>query len=49
MSDIHGLVTIQPIATDDTWPIRQVVLWPEKPMDFIKLTATTRRCISDYM
>ena len=31
------MITIKEIRPEDTWPIRQMVMWPEKPIDFIKI------------
>ncbi|GAB3164443.1 GNAT family N-acetyltransferase [Telluribacter humicola] len=28
---------IKEIAAEDTWPIRQLVMWPEKPIEFVKI------------
>jgi len=31
------MIVIKTIRAEDTWPIRQIVMWPEKPIDFIKI------------
>jgi GNAT superfamily N-acetyltransferase len=28
---------IKEIAAEDTWPIRQLVMWPDKPIEFVKI------------
>ena len=30
-------VTIQPIAHEQTYPLRHSVLWPDKPLDYVKV------------
>ncbi|MEZ0609235.1 GNAT family N-acetyltransferase [Fibrella sp. WM1] len=29
--------TIQPITLEETYPLRHAVLWPDKPVDFVKV------------
>ena len=31
-------IIIQQVAYTDTWPIRHRVMWPDKPMDYIRLS-----------
>ncbi|MBS1668205.1 MAG: GNAT family N-acetyltransferase [Bacteroidetes bacterium] len=31
-------MTIKKINASDTWPIRQLVMWPDKPIEFVKIT-----------
>ncbi|WP_247236493.1 GNAT family N-acetyltransferase [Telluribacter sp. SYSU D00476] len=31
-------MTIQEITPEDTWSIRQRVMWPDKPIDFVKIS-----------
>jgi len=30
---------VQEITAEETWPIRQIVMWPNKPLNFIKLNS----------
>jgi GNAT superfamily N-acetyltransferase len=31
------VISIQPISAAETWPIRHKVMWPDQPLDYIKL------------
>lgn len=33
----HFMMTIHPITAAETWPIRHAVMWPEQPLEFVKL------------
>ncbi len=30
-------VTIKEIKAEETWPLRQEVMWPDKPLDYVKV------------
>lgn len=32
---------IQPVAAEDTWPIRHEVMWPDHPFEFVKVERDT--------